>query len=112
LVRKAKQKTKHLRKGQIILAKVNNSLSAPEVQSLVDCPQYQVCLKDSRVLWGVDEAELRITKVDNTQKTVEVTFHASSILNPNVSTGRAILLTYTSMKNTVTYILRSLWKST
>jgi hypothetical protein len=53
--------------------------------------------------------ELRVIDFDNERKTVELSFHASSILNPNVSTGRAILLTYISMRNTVTYIFRNLF---
>jgi len=109
LTKKDKPTTNHLKKGQIILAKVSDSLGSPEIQSLVDYPHYQGYLKDSRVLWGVDEAELRVISVDNARKTVKVSFHASSVLNPNVSTGRAILLTYTSMRNTVTYILSKLF---
>ncbi len=57
---------------------------------------------------GIDEAELRVIAFDNKSKTVDVAFHASSILNPEVSTGRAVMLTYSSMRNTVTHILRKL----
>ena len=87
---------------------MNDSLGSPKIEYLVDYPNYQANLKDNRVLWGVNEAELRVIAFDNKSKIVNVAFHASSVLNPDVSTGRAIMLTYSSMRNTVTQILRKL----
>ncbi len=98
-----------MHKNQIILASVSDSQHSPKVTSLLSYPNYQAHLKDSRVLCGIDEVELRVIDFDNERKTVELSFHASSILNPNVSTGRAILLTYISMRNTVTHIFRNLF---
>ncbi len=87
---------------------MSDSLGSPKIEYLIDYPNYQVRLKDTRVLWGVNEAELRVIAFDNNSKTIDVAFHASSVLNPDVSTGRSIMLTYSSMKNTVTHILRKL----
>ncbi len=88
---------------------MSNSLATPKLDKLVDYPNIRAQLKDDRVLWGVDEAELRVVTIDSEQKMVFVAFHAVSVLNPMVSTGRAIMLTYTSMKNTVAQIFRNLF---
>ena len=109
MVTKVKQTSDILQKNQIVVARVSDSLTSPQILCLVDYPNYQAHLNDVRVLNGIDEVELRVIDFDNERKTVKLSFHASSILNPNVSTGRAILLTYTSMRNTVTQVFRNLF---
>ncbi len=91
------------------MANVSNSLHSPKVKSLQNYPNYRVQLKDYRVLCGIDEVELRVISFSHEKKIIQAIFHASSVLNPAVSTGRAILLTYLSMRNTVTQIIRRLF---
>ena len=91
------------------MASVSDSLHSPKVRSLPNYPNYRVLLNDSRVLFGIDEVELRVTSFNHEKKIIQTVFHASSTLNPAVSTGRAILLTYLSMRNTVVQIFRELF---
>lgn len=104
----ANEKLKDLKEGQIVLAKISDSLGKPVIESLADYPNFKTIIKEPLVLQGVDEAELRVLSVDNNTKEVNVAFHASSILNPNTSTGRIIMLTYSSMRNTVFVIFKNL----
>lgn len=100
--------TESLKKNNIIFAEISDSLGEPKIQLLVDYPNYTATIKTPLELRGIDEAELRILEVDENKKEIRVCFHASSVLNPQVSTGRAILITYVSMKNTVYQIFRKL----
>jgi len=98
-----------LKKNHIVFATVSDSLGEPYIQGLIDYPEYTVVIKNSLELRGIDEAELRILEIDKTKKEIRCCFHASSRLNPQVSTGRAILLTYVSMRNTVYHSIYTLF---
>jgi len=97
------------KKNTIILARIKDSLGTPEIESLLDYPNFQAIIKDPAVLRGIDIAELRVLEVIQSGKKIKVCLHASSVLNPNVSTGRAIFITYFSMRNTATHIIRNLF---
>lgn len=97
-----------LKKNSIIFAQVSDPLADPKIKSLSDYPNYSAVIKTPLTLRGMDEAEVRVLEVDENKKEICVVFHASSILNTQVSTGRAIMLTYISMQNTVYQVFRKL----
>jgi len=98
-----------LKKNTIILARISDSLGKPAIDLIIDHPDFRATIKDSAVLRGIDIAELRVLEVDNKAKQLRVCLHASSVLNPQVSTGRAIFITYFSMRNTAAYIIRNMF---
>jgi len=104
----ANQDKGDLKVDQIVLAEVNDSLGQPQISGLIDNPAYKTSITEPLILRGVDIAELRVLSVNNTDKEVKLAFHASSVLNPNTSTGRIIMLTYSSMRNTVFIIFKNL----
>lgn len=96
-----------LKKNDIINALIDDSLGEPRIASLPDYPEYTATIHNPLVLRGIDQAELRVLEVDEEHKKLRVCFHASVRLNPKVSTGRAILLAYISMRNTAYH---AIWK--
>ena len=98
-----------LKKNSIILARISDSLGKPAIESIIDYPDFHATIKDSAVLRGIDIAELRVLDIDNKTKQLRVCLHASSVLNPQVSTGRAIFITYFSMRNTAIHIIRNVF---
>ena len=95
-------------KNEIIFATVKNALGEPSIQSSVEYPEYKIRIKDPVVLRGMDRVELRVLEVDESNKTMRVSFHAMDKFNPRVSTPRAIYVTYLSMQNTVRQIFRNI----
>lgn len=97
------------KKNSIIQAYIIDPLGSPKIGQLVDLPEYQAIIKSAVVLRGIKVAELRVLSVDKTNKVLRVCLHASSVLDSRVSTGRAIYITYFSMRNTVAHILRNMF---
>ncbi len=98
-----------LKKNDIIIASVADSLGEPVITTIQDFEDYSASIKQPEVLRGMDSVELRVLEVDDDHKTVKVSFHAMHKFNPQVSTARAIYVTYQSMQNTVTQIFRNLF---
>lgn len=95
-------------KNDIVIASVNDSLGKPSIRAVDEYPDYEITIKEPAVLRGMDSVELRVLEADNINKTMRVSFHAMDKFNPQVSTGRVIMVTYTSMRNTVHHIFRKL----
>lgn len=95
-------------KNDIVIASVNDSLGSPSFDGVNEYPDYRVTIKEPAVLRGMDSVELRVLEVDDNNKTMRVSFHAMDKFNPQVSTGRIIMVTYTTMRNTVNHIFRKL----
>ena len=98
-----------LKKNDIVLAKIRDSLGEPTIESVLNYADYQATIKNPAVLRGIDIAEFRVLEINEKTKQLRVCLHASSVLNPNVSTGRAIYITYFSMRNTAAHIVRNLF---
>ena len=93
-------------KNEIIFASVNDALGEPSLQSAAEYPDYKINIKDPLVLRSMDSVELRVLEVDESIKSLCVSFHAMDKFNPRVSTPRAIYVTYLSMQNTVRHVFR------
>ena len=95
-------------KNDIIFASVNDALGDPSIERADEYPDYEIKIKDPVVFRGMNSVELRVLEVDETSKSMRVRFHAMDKFNRRVSTGRAIFVTYLSMQNTVSHIIRKL----
>jgi len=97
-----------LAKNDIVIASVIDTLGEPSIGNIEKYPNYTATMKEPAVLRGMDSVELRVLEVDHENKSLRVAFHAMDKFNPQVSTGRIIMVTYTSMRNTVNHIFRKL----
>ena len=100
--------TLSLKKNDIIVASVIDSLGEPVINEIQGYEGYTASIKQAEVLRGMDSVELRVLEVDEGNKKIRVSFHAMDKFNPKVSTPRAIYVTYQSMQNTVSQIFRKL----
>jgi len=98
-----------LAKGDIIKAKIADSLGQPAIKSLIDYPDYTAEINNPAVLRGITIAELRVLAIDERHKNIRVSLHGYETLNPEVSTARAIYISYFTMRNTVAHILRNVF---
>ncbi len=96
-------------KESLIKAVINDSLGSPSINQLIDFPGYNARIKQPEVLRGIDIAELRILAVNEASKEISVALHGYEKLNPQVSTPRAIYISYFTMQKTVSRILRHLF---
>lgn len=103
------KQTHSLKRNDIIVASVADSLGEPVITEIQGYENYTASIKQAEILRGMDSVELRVLEVDEDNKKIKVSFHAMDKFNPKVSTGRIINVTYQSMQNTVTQIFRKLF---
>ena len=102
--------TKILKRNDIIVASVYDSLGEPSINIIERYEEYTAIIKKPEVLRGMDSVELLVLGFDKENKAINVSFHAMNKFNPMVSTSRAIYVTYQSMRNTVSQIFRKLFQ--